>query len=241
MVKGIGKTKIEWCDLRWNPITGCDNIHCKCRSVCYAKGIATRFAGTANYPNGFDPTFRRDILKSPFLLKKKNQKIFVCSMGELYMDGRETWTSDVLDTITKCTDQTFITLTKQTRNLYQWSPFPSNCWVGASATCEADVITACRDMATVIAPVKFLSIEPLLRWDRHKHMDWFDGALHLGRIRWVIIGAQTKPYRPPSRDSVVEIFNACVKAGAAIFLKDSLKPLLIAEQLRQDWPDESQG
>jgi len=35
------KTKIDWCDASWNPITGC--LH-GCR-YCYARGIATRFSG----------------------------------------------------------------------------------------------------------------------------------------------------------------------------------------------------
>ena len=34
-------TKIDWCDTSWNPVTGC--LHgCE---YCYARGIATRFAG----------------------------------------------------------------------------------------------------------------------------------------------------------------------------------------------------
>jgi protein gp37 len=36
-----GKTKIEWCDTTWNPVTGC--LHgCE---YCYARGIARRFKG----------------------------------------------------------------------------------------------------------------------------------------------------------------------------------------------------
>lgn len=36
------KTKIEWCDSTWNPVTGC--FHgCE---YCYARGIAKRFGGT---------------------------------------------------------------------------------------------------------------------------------------------------------------------------------------------------
>lgn len=35
------KTKIEWCDSTWNPVTGC--LHgCE---YCYARGIAKRFGG----------------------------------------------------------------------------------------------------------------------------------------------------------------------------------------------------
>ena len=35
------KTKIEWCDSTWNPITGCRH---KC-PYCYARRMAERFSG----------------------------------------------------------------------------------------------------------------------------------------------------------------------------------------------------
>ena len=42
----MNKTKIDWCDSTWNPITGC--LH-NC-PYCYARGIAKRFAGIADLP-----------------------------------------------------------------------------------------------------------------------------------------------------------------------------------------------
>lgn len=35
------KTKIEWCDSTWNPVTGCRH---EC-PYCYARRIAERFSG----------------------------------------------------------------------------------------------------------------------------------------------------------------------------------------------------
>ena len=36
----MDKTKIDWCDSTWNPVTGC--LHgCE---YCYARGIAKRFS-----------------------------------------------------------------------------------------------------------------------------------------------------------------------------------------------------
>ena len=234
MPTGINKTKIEWCDYTWNPITGC----LKRCPYCYAMRIAERFRGTPAFPNGFDPTIHRERLKSPFYIKEKGRKIFVCSMGELFMDNHETWTSDVLNTITKCDEQTFITLTKQAEKLWQWSPYRPNHWLGVSATCEDELITACRDLAFTLAPVKFLSIEPLLKWDKHKHLAWLTGALALGRIKWVIVGARTNPYRPPARDAVDEIVRGADECGVRVFLKDNLQPLFPGEKLRQEWPDD---
>ena len=46
--------------------------------------------------------------------------------------------------------------------------------------------------------------------------------------QWVIIGSQTKPYKPPKIEWVKEIVEACDKAGIPVFLKDNLKPLILS-------------
>lgn len=52
------KTKIDWCDSTWNPVTGC--LHgCE---YCYARGIANRFAGCdklSTYMPNCQATWRR--------------------------------------------------------------------------------------------------------------------------------------------------------------------------------------
>ena len=100
-------TKIDWCDMTWNPVTGC--LHgCE---YCYTDRIANRFASkvyTQNkinfakdfktdlhipyksnlgkiepYPAGFQPTFHRYRLDEP-KQKTKPLRIFVSSMGDLF-------------------------------------------------------------------------------------------------------------------------------------------------------------
>lgn len=104
----MNKSKIEWCDMTWNPITGCYH-GCE---YCYARRIAHRFRNQdeesikmtkffkANYKNGGDlvcleseskdpypvefvPTFHKNRLDEP-LKRKKPTKIFVSSMGDLF-------------------------------------------------------------------------------------------------------------------------------------------------------------
>ena len=41
----MNKTKIEWCDYTWNPVTGCKH---ECE-YCYARRIAKRFGGYDGY------------------------------------------------------------------------------------------------------------------------------------------------------------------------------------------------
>ena len=44
------KTRIEWADSTWNPVTGCYH-DCP---YCYAERTARRFSGCDNPPNGAD-------------------------------------------------------------------------------------------------------------------------------------------------------------------------------------------
>ena len=58
-------------------------------------------------------------------------------------------------------------------------------------------------------------------------------------ISWVILGSQTKPYKPPKIEWVQEIVESCDKAGIPVFLKDNLKPLLATNGLQDNcfWED----
>lgn len=97
------KTKIDWCDSTWNPVTGC--LHgCE---YCYARRVAERFSTEHKnprpyipvsdvptrrvrtkpepYPYGFKPTFHRYRLDEPARWSKP-RTIFVCSMADLFGD-----------------------------------------------------------------------------------------------------------------------------------------------------------
>ncbi len=78
------KTKIEWTDATWNPVTGCTKVSAGC-DHCYAESIATRFAGTKAYPNGFDVTLWPERLDQP-LRWQRPRRVFVNSMSDLFHD-----------------------------------------------------------------------------------------------------------------------------------------------------------
>ena len=80
----MGKTKIEWTEYSWNPVTGCTPASEGCQN-CYAKRMATRLKGRYGYPEDepFKVTLHPEKLKEP-LKWKKPRRVFVCSMGDLF-------------------------------------------------------------------------------------------------------------------------------------------------------------
>ena len=76
----MNKTKIDWAEYVWNPVTGCLN-GCP---YCYAKKMANRLKGRYGYPQDepFKPTLHADKLREK--MPNVSSKIFVCSMGDLF-------------------------------------------------------------------------------------------------------------------------------------------------------------
>ncbi len=65
----MNNTKIEWTAATWNVADGCDDASPGCAN-CYARSIATRFAGSTAYPNGFTVTLHPERLNIPLRRRK---------------------------------------------------------------------------------------------------------------------------------------------------------------------------
>ena len=242
----LSSTGIEYGDYAWNFASGCgNNIDGKCKAGgfrCWAYPITQRFA--ERYPNGFNPTIYLEALLSPLYLKKPS-RILCAFMGDLFWDcpefdpwieivlrgenGRVFFEGSLRDrimmTIDQCPQHTFLFLTKQPQNLIKFSPFPDNCWVGVSATDSDMLYTAYCHLAKIQAKVKYISFEPLLSYVKGNASILKDMFREAG-ISWVILGSQTKPYRPPTIEAVRKIVQAADKAGIPVFLKENLKSFL---------------
>lgn len=123
----MAKSKIEWCDRVWNPVTGCTKVSPGCLN-CYAERMSKRFAELWGLPKDdpFKVTMHHDRLKQP-LHWKKDSKVFVCSMADIFHDDV---TDAVLDQIfgvmlaTKVLnnrpDHTFMVLTKRAERMHRY-------------------------------------------------------------------------------------------------------------------------
>jgi len=163
---------------------------------------------------------------------RKPKGIFVCDMGELFGDCiPDNWQEAIFDCIGAYPEHRFYLLTKQPQNLIKRSPFPENCYVGVTITHREAAHTTNFYLPEIKAKIKFISLEPLL----DDVMQYLYMRNLIKACNWVIIGAQTKPYKPPEKMWVDKITEACKKAGIPYFLKDNLQPLL-GDNLIQDMP-----
>ena len=78
------KSKIEWTEATWNPLTGCTKISPGCK-FCYAERMAKRLQAMSNrnYKNGFDLALHEHMLELP-LKWKKPRIVFVNSMSDMF-------------------------------------------------------------------------------------------------------------------------------------------------------------
>ena len=174
----MGKTKIEWTDATWNPVTGCTKVSLGCKN-CYAERMSSRLAGRYGYPEApheFDVTLHHDRLGQP-LRWKKPRRIFVCSMSDLFHDDVPfTFIVQVFDKMHIAPQHTYQVLTKRPRRMEAFikaheawyaSPIPDNVYLGVSVENQAAANERREYLRQISAVVKIVSYEPALG-----PMDW---------------------------------------------------------------------
>lgn len=75
------KTKIEWTDEVWNPVTGCTKVSPGCDN-CYAERLTERFHGPGSFA---EVKLHEDKLDAP-LRWRRPRMVFVNSMSDLFHD-----------------------------------------------------------------------------------------------------------------------------------------------------------
>lgn len=255
----MNKTKIEWCESTWNPVTGC--LHgCE---YCYARKIAERFRPfdlphltekwiykgineldtpiitackdgkerVCAYPYGFEPTLHRYRLNE--YEKKKGRTIFVCSMADLFGEWvPDSWIEAVFEACEKAPQHRYLFLTKNPQRYGELAkagklPQRENMWYGSTL----DSMRAKR-YPSRICDNTFVSIEPLTEYMNV-------GLGSFGMAEWVIIGAETgnrKDKVVPEKEWIDKICEAADITHMAVFMKDSLVPIVGEENMRREFP-----
>lgn len=208
------KSKIEWTDATWNPVTGCTKISPGCKH-CYAEVFAERWRGIPGHPyeQGFDLKLHPGRLDQP-LRWKKPRMIFVNSMSDLFHEKIEFgYLKKIFSVMYAAHWHTFQILTKRAhllhfvRNQLFW---PDNVWIGVSVESEK-YVGRIGHLRSVPAAIRFLSLEPLLGPLSN---------LHLNGIDWVIVGGESGPgARPMHPVWVRDIRDQCIDEGVPFFFK----------------------
>lgn len=249
------KTKIEWCDSTWNPVTGC--LHgCE---YCYARRVANRFKPfdmfydcvrhelpnsiktickdgkerICAYPYGFEPTLHKYRLDEPQRWTKP-RTIFVCSMADLFGEWvPDEWIEDVFSACEKAPQHRYLFLTKNPQRYIDLAmagklPAKDNMWYGTTATTPDEPFFYGGAWHT------FVSIEPILR-------DYGGEIQHMCDTfaQWVIVGAETgnrKGKVIPQKSWIDAITKTCIESSINLFMKDSLIPIVGEEKMFRSFP-----
>jgi protein gp37 len=222
--KAVGdRSAIEWTEATWNPTTGCDRTSPGC-DRCYALTLAKRLKamGLSKYQNDGDPrtsgpgfglTMHPEVLQLPSRWGAA-RTVFVNSMSDLFHEAVPLAFIDQVFTVMASTPQhTYQVLTKRSRRLAKIAgslEWPQNVWMGVSV--ENDRYTFRADhLRQVQAPVRFLSVEPMLGRVP---------SLSLDGIQWVIAGGESGPGARPLREEwLKDLRDRCRERGVPFFFK----------------------
>ena len=252
----MNKTRIDWADATWNPITGCTQ---GC-TYCYARKMAERFGckttdsvprylgepvmkargkgGINPYPFGFAPTFHAYQLQKPRHWKEP-RTIFVGSMADVFGAGMPTeWKRRVFSVCLRWKQHRYLFLTKHPEGLWNDGfvpPIADHIWYGVSITSNADLG---RIGLLPIDANRFVSIEPMLE---AIDLDARPIKVAVPFAEWVIIGAETgnrKGKVIPERRWVEDVTRYAHDRGVKVFHKESLRALMGPDFI-QEYPWEA--
>jgi protein gp37 len=208
------RSRIEWTEATWNPVTGCSKVSPGC-AHCYAETFAERWRGIPAHPyeQGFDLRLWPERLGVP-LRWRRPRVVFVNSMSDLFHeDVPDGYIAEVFAVMVRAERHTFQVLTKRQNRLLELAPalpWARNIWVGTTIENRRFVHRA-DALRAVPAAVRFISAEPLL--------GPLEG-LDLTGIDWLIAGGESGPrHRRIDPTWVRQLRDRCQYEGVAFFFK----------------------
>lgn len=223
----MSKTRIEWADEVWNPISGCTKVSEGCRH-CYAERVARRFWGERKFG---DVRMHPEKLDEP-LHWRKPRRVFVNSMSDLFHPSiNGDFIANVFRVMEKTPAHRYMILTKRPKEMWNWfgkynaeKPLP-NVWLGVSVETQKTADERIPWLLRTPAAVRFVSAEPLIGpvdlrsyFNSFQPMPW--PTIAYPKIHWLICGGESGPgARPMHPDWARSLRNQCVDAGVSFFFK----------------------
>jgi len=209
------RSRIEWTEQTWNPVTGCTNVSPGCKH-CYARVFAERLRaiGASGYENGFAVTLQPARLAEP-LTRRRATVYFVNSMSDLFHERVSLdYITRVMDVIRQTPRHRYQILTKRPERMlafFRKEPPPVNAWLGVSVENRRHGLPRLNPLRRVDATIRFLSIEPLLEEL---------GQVDLTDIDWVIVGGESGARARPMKPAWVRALrDQCLAKSIPFFFK----------------------
>lgn len=216
-------SNIEWTEVTWNPVTGCDRVAAGCDN-CYALALSKRLKamGAEKYQTDGDPrtsgpgfgvSVHPAALEQPYRWRGA-KVVFVNSMSDLFHAKVPIgFIREIFDVIRETPQHTYQALTKRAHRMERLADrldWPGNLWMGVSVE-NGEAVGRIEHLRRTPARTRFLSCEPLLTGLP---------LLNLESIDWVIVGGESGPRaRPIQEQWVTDIRDQCLAAGVAFFFK----------------------
>lgn len=231
----MSKTKIEWTDEVWNPVTGCSKVSQGCKH-CYAERVFPRpYPGRAFT----DVQMHPERIAAP-LHWRKPRRVFVNSMSDLFHDDvPDEFIDQVFAVMALASQHTFQVLTKRPERARDYlarheMPLP-NVWLGVSVEDQETADYRIPLLLRTPAAVRWISAEPLLGpvdlgnlpsvSGIGRHLDALSSACKEESdlpttLDWVIAGGESGPNaRPMHPDWVRSLRDECADVGVPFFFK----------------------
>lgn len=238
----MGKTKIQWADMVWNPVTGCTKVSQGCK-YCYAETFYERFHGRDSFRH---VTMHPDKIDEPMGWKEP-QVVFVNSMSDLFHEAVTfEFIHKIFNTCAACPRHLFLVLTKRPERMLSYIfwfqkngkyniNLGPNVWLGVSTEDQATYDERFKSLAQTPNSdgFRFLSCEPLLGEITMKaycpycarylqSLSPTCGTCFTRTVRpdWVIVGGESgRNARPTNPQWVNSLLKQCEQWGIPFWFK----------------------
>lgn len=260
----MAETKIEWADYTFNSWIGCTKVSPACDNcyaenwghrfgVKWGHNEARRKTSPANWQKprqwnmrgictncGYAELLGSDDCRkcSEFPFVPRRPRIFCASLADVFdTEVPDGWRLELMDLIKQTPNLDWLLLTKRPKVMAQWARdyvWPVNAWAGTTVENQAMADLRIPELLKVPAPVRFLSMEPLLG---PVDLTSLPSASGIGRyldalsprvpgadiphvLDWVIVGGESGPNaRPMHPDWARSLRDQCEAAGVPFFFK----------------------
>lgn len=241
----MAKSRIEWTEEVWNPLTGCTRIGQGCKN-CYAERMSkrliamgrTEYAGTVDAKGHWTGNINllHDKVRDP-LRWKKPRRIFVNSMSDLFhQDVPQAFINDVMTVMQNAPQHTYLILTKRYDRpplaLYPQDASPQ-VWIGYSI-CNNEDARKAREFLRMVDRDgwnTWISYEPAL-----EQVDWRGFEF----VKWLVCGGESGPHaRPMHPYWARKARDWCQRSMVPFFFKQWGEWKPVAELYDDDGPDKA--